>query len=44
MPLSLFAVRNFTVGNISAVLVYGALSIPGFIIAVSYSRLPDTQQ
>jgi EmrB/QacA subfamily drug resistance transporter len=34
MPLSLFGVRNFAVGNISTALVYGALSIGGFIIAV----------
>jgi len=34
MPLSLFAVRNFAVGNISTALVYAALSIGGFIISV----------
>jgi EmrB/QacA subfamily drug resistance transporter len=34
MPLSLFSVRNFAVGNISTALVYGALSIGGFIISV----------
>jgi EmrB/QacA subfamily drug resistance transporter len=34
MPLSLFTVRNFAVGNISTALVYGALSIGGFIISV----------
>jgi EmrB/QacA subfamily drug resistance transporter len=34
MPLGLFGVRNFAVGNISTALVYGALSIGGFIIAV----------
>jgi EmrB/QacA subfamily drug resistance transporter len=34
MPLTLFTVRNFAVGNISTALVYGALSIGGFIISV----------
>ncbi|MEJ1231433.1 MAG: hypothetical protein WDM88_13530 [Galbitalea sp.] len=34
MPLSLFAVRNFAVGNVSTALVYGALSLGGFIISV----------
>ena len=34
MPLSLFSVRNFAVGNISTALVYGALSIGGFIIVI----------
>jgi EmrB/QacA subfamily drug resistance transporter len=34
MPLSLFSVRNFAVGNISTALVYGALSIGGFIISI----------
>jgi EmrB/QacA subfamily drug resistance transporter len=34
MPLSLFTVRNFAVGNISTALVYGALSVGGFIISV----------
>jgi EmrB/QacA subfamily drug resistance transporter len=34
MPLSLFRVRNFSVGNIATALVYGAISIGGFIIAV----------
>jgi len=34
MPLGLFTVRNFAVGNVSTALVYGALSIGGFIIAV----------
>lgn len=34
MPLSLFAVRNFAVGNVSTALVYGALSTGGFIISV----------
>jgi EmrB/QacA subfamily drug resistance transporter len=34
MPLSLFTVRNFAVGNLSTALVYGALSIGGFIISV----------
>jgi EmrB/QacA subfamily drug resistance transporter len=34
MPLSLFSVRNFAVGNISTALVYGALSMGGFIIVI----------
>jgi EmrB/QacA subfamily drug resistance transporter len=34
MPLGLFRVRNFAVGNISTALVYAALSIGGFIISV----------
>ena len=34
MPLSLFSVRNFAVGNISTALVYGALSIGGFIVVI----------
>jgi len=34
MPLSLFAVRNFAVGNISTFFIYGALSLGGFIVVV----------
>ncbi len=34
MPLGLFTVRNFAVGNISTALVYGAISIGGFVISV----------
>ncbi|MFP7833038.1 MFS transporter [Marisediminicola sp. LYQ134] len=34
MPLSLFRVRNFTVGNIATFFVYAALSLGGFIVAV----------
>ena len=34
MPLSLFATRNFAVGNVSTILVYGGLSIAGFILVV----------
>jgi EmrB/QacA subfamily drug resistance transporter len=34
MPLGLFTVRNFAVGNIATALVYGALSIGGFIVVV----------
>ncbi|NYJ30511.1 MFS transporter [Galbitalea soli] len=34
MPLGLFAVRNFGIGNISTALIYAALSIGGFIIVV----------
>jgi EmrB/QacA subfamily drug resistance transporter len=34
MPLSLFTVRNFAVGNISTALVYAALSIGGLIITI----------
>jgi EmrB/QacA subfamily drug resistance transporter len=34
MPLGLFTVRNFWVGNVSTALVYGALSIGGFIVVL----------
>jgi len=34
MPLSLFRVRNFSVGNVSTFLVYGALSLGTFLLAV----------
>jgi EmrB/QacA subfamily drug resistance transporter len=34
MPLGLFAVRNFGIGNIATALIYGALSIGGLIITI----------
>jgi EmrB/QacA subfamily drug resistance transporter len=34
MPLSLFAVRNFAVGNVATFIVYGALSLGGFVLVV----------
>ena len=34
MPLSLFRVRNFSVGNVSTFFVYGALSLGTFLLAV----------
>ena len=34
VPLSLFSVGNFSVGNISTSLIYGALSLGGFILVV----------
>jgi len=34
LPLGLFAVRNFSVGNVATTLVYGALSIGGFLVTV----------
>ena len=34
MPLNLFRVRNFAWGNIGTALIYGALSLSGFVIAV----------
>lgn len=34
MPLDLFTARNFAWGNLSTFLVYGALSLNGFVIAV----------
>ena len=34
MPLSLFTVRNFAVGNIATTLIYAALSLGGFIVVV----------
>jgi EmrB/QacA subfamily drug resistance transporter len=34
VPLALFRVRNFSAGNIATFLVYGAISIGGFLLAV----------
>jgi EmrB/QacA subfamily drug resistance transporter len=34
MPLGLFRVRNFGVGNLATVVVYGALSLGGFVFTV----------
>ncbi len=34
LPLELFRIRNFSAGNISTALVYGALSIGGFIVVI----------
>lgn len=34
LPLDLFAVRNFSVGNVATALVYAALSLGGFILVV----------
>jgi EmrB/QacA subfamily drug resistance transporter len=34
VPLALFRVRNFSVGNITTTFVYGAISIGGFLLAV----------
>jgi EmrB/QacA subfamily drug resistance transporter len=34
LPLSLFAVRNFSVGNIATVAIYGGLSVATFLIAI----------
>jgi len=34
LPLGLFAVRNFSVGNIATTLVYAALSLGGFLVTV----------
>ena len=34
MPLSLFAVRNFWVGNIATAAIYGALSLGGFVLVI----------
>ncbi|MDQ6752766.1 MAG: MFS transporter [Actinomycetota bacterium] len=34
MPLSLFAVRNFGVGNVATTFIYAALSIGGFIVVL----------
>jgi EmrB/QacA subfamily drug resistance transporter len=34
MPLGLFSVRNFSVGNISTFFIYGAISIGGFVITI----------
>lgn len=34
LPLELFKVRNFTVGNIATIAIYGGLSIATFLIAI----------
>lgn len=34
MPLSLFSVRNFSVGNLATTFIYAALSLGGFVIVV----------
>jgi EmrB/QacA subfamily drug resistance transporter len=34
LPLSIFSNRNFSVGNVATLFIYGALSIGGFIIVV----------
>lgn len=34
MPLSLFSVRNFWVGNVATTLIYSALSLGSFVLAV----------
>ena len=34
MPLSLFSVRNFAVGNLSTLFVYGALSLGMFVVSL----------
>jgi EmrB/QacA subfamily drug resistance transporter len=34
MPLELFRVRNFTMGNIATTAIYGALSLGGFLVVV----------
>jgi len=34
LPLELFSVRNFSVGNIATTLVYAALSLGGFIVGI----------
>lgn len=34
MPLGLFTARNFWVGNVATVFVYGALSLGGFLVVV----------
>ena len=34
VPLALFRVRNFSVGNVATTFVYGAISIGGFLLAV----------
>lgn len=34
IPLALFSARNFSVGNLSTFLIYGALSLGGFVLTV----------
>ncbi|TQL47806.1 EmrB/QacA subfamily drug resistance transporter [Homoserinimonas aerilata] len=41
MPFSIFRIRNFSVGNVATVLVYGALSLSGFIIVVFLQQQAD---
>jgi EmrB/QacA subfamily drug resistance transporter len=38
MPLSLFRVRNFSVGNIATAFIYGALALNGFALVVYLQR------
>jgi EmrB/QacA subfamily drug resistance transporter len=38
MPLSLFKVRNFWTGNIATALIYGALTLNGFVLSVYLQR------
>jgi EmrB/QacA subfamily drug resistance transporter len=39
LPLGLFAVRNFSVGNVATFAIYGGLSMATFIIAVSLQQV-----
>jgi len=34
LPLALFAVRNFSVGNVATTLIYAALSLGGFLVGI----------
>jgi EmrB/QacA subfamily drug resistance transporter len=34
LPLELFRVRNFSVGNVATALIYGALSLGGFVLVI----------
>lgn len=34
LPLGLFSVRNFSVGNVATVLIYAALSLQGFLLVI----------
>lgn len=41
LPLSLFAVRNFWVGNIATTFVYGALSLGGFLVVIYLQEVAE---
>jgi len=41
LPLSLFSVRNFWVGNIATTFIYGALSLGGFIVVIYLQEVAD---
>jgi MFS family permease len=40
LPLSLFTVRNFSVGNFATFLIYAALSLQGFALVIFLQQVP----